>query len=115
MPVDSAEAFKPGHTGLPPNAFSVAVDTKEVLGQLAGYSSVCWDHPERAGVFRSEEAAKAVEDAYSRLQELEPLYHGEETLFKVYKALVDAGLDQQSAQDAVSQMQNAGIYFREYQ
>jgi hypothetical protein len=37
----------------------------------------------------------------------------ENTLFKVYDSLRDAGLDEQKARDAISDMQNKGILFRE--
>lgn len=43
----------------------------------------------------------------------ENLTYDEATLFKVYDALMEAGLDQAGATDAVSLMQNAGILFRE--
>jgi hypothetical protein len=42
-----------------------------------------------------------------------PLSYTENTLFKVYDALRAAGLDESSARDCISEMQNAGIYFRE--
>lgn len=37
----------------------------------------------------------------------------EATLFKVYKALRATGLTEQQAEDAINEMQNAGILFRE--
>lgn len=40
-------------------------------------------------------------------------HHDENTLQKVYQALLDAGIYGQQAVDAVSNMQNRGIYFRE--
>lgn len=41
------------------------------------------------------------------------LTHDENTLRKVYDALRRAGLSEQAATDAISDMQNQGIYFRE--
>lgn len=41
-------------------------------------------------------------------------YHDENTLSKVYQGLIDAALTPAQAVDAVSQMQNHGIFFREY-
>lgn len=40
-------------------------------------------------------------------------YFDENTLFKVYDSLRAAGLDEQAARDAISDMQNKGILFRE--
>ena len=37
----------------------------------------------------------------------------ENTLFKVYDALRASGLDEQKARDAITEMQNNGILFRE--
>lgn len=37
----------------------------------------------------------------------------EDTLFKVINALVRSGLTEQQATDAINEMQNAGILFRE--
>lgn len=42
-----------------------------------------------------------------------PVYYDENTLRKVYDALKVAGIEGQQAQDAVFQMQNLGILFRE--
>lgn len=39
--------------------------------------------------------------------------HSEDTLFKVYAGLAAAGISGQQAIDAVNQMQNQGILFRE--
>lgn len=40
-------------------------------------------------------------------------YYTEDTLFKVFKALRKIGLDEEQATAAISEMQNAGILFRE--
>lgn len=40
-------------------------------------------------------------------------YFTEATLFKVYKALRATGLTEQQAEDAIIEMQNADILFRE--
>jgi hypothetical protein len=37
----------------------------------------------------------------------------EDTLFKVYEALLRAGLSGDQAQSAIMDMQNVGLYFRE--
>lgn len=42
-----------------------------------------------------------------------PIYYDEQTLRKVYDALKVAGVEGQQATDAVFQMQNLGILFRE--
>lgn len=42
-------------------------------------------------------------------------HHDENTMQKVYDALKAAGIKKQRRLDAVAQMQNAGIYFRERQ
>ena len=43
----------------------------------------------------------------------EELHHDENTLRKVYEGLLAAGIFGQQAVDAVNQMQNQGILFRE--
>ena len=43
----------------------------------------------------------------------ERTHHSEDTLFKVYAGLAAAGIQGQQATDAVAQMQNEGILFRE--
>jgi hypothetical protein len=43
----------------------------------------------------------------------EELYYDDQTLFKVYSALQAAGLNEGQIRDAVAEMQNAGILFRE--
>lgn len=42
-----------------------------------------------------------------------PIYYDEQTLKKVFDALEVAGVTGQQATDAVNQMQNLGILFRE--
>ena len=42
-----------------------------------------------------------------------PEYHDDQTMTKVYAALMGEGLTEQEAIDAVSAMQNVGILFRE--
>jgi len=41
---------------------------KEIIGELAGYASLCWQ-PRPTGVFDSTEASKAVDQALSALRE----------------------------------------------
>ena len=57
-------------------------------------------------------AAKEFE-AYLAGQEPPVEYHDEDTLTKVYVGLESAGVTGQQAVDAVNQMQNKGILFRE--
>lgn len=45
--------------------------------------------------------------------QLQELTATQETMYKVYDALKEAGLTRQQALDAINEMQNAGIYFRE--
>lgn len=40
-------------------------------------------------------------------------YHDDQTMAKVYHALIETGLTEQLALSAINSMQNAGIYFRE--
>jgi hypothetical protein len=42
-----------------------------------------------------------------------PTYFDEETLFKVMRPLLEAGLTEAEAQHAINEMQNSGLYFRE--
>lgn len=46
-------------------------------------------------------------------EDKEDLHHDENTLRKVYEGLLKAGIFGQQAVDAVSEMQNQGILFRE--
>lgn len=50
--------------------FSDAENKTELLFQLAGAASTCWEHLNRAGIFDSEQAKKFCEDALLRLDEL---------------------------------------------
>lgn len=96
------------------NAFHDVKDRKELLGQLAGAASVCWDDPGGAGVFHSEEASKFVKDALIRLDELEMDSHDDETIAKVHRAIMLTDLvTEQQAVSMMLNMQNAGILFRE--
>jgi len=40
-------------------------------------------------------------------------YYTEETMFKVFKALRKVGLNEEDATDAINELQNVGILFRE--
>lgn len=44
---------------------------------------------------------------------IEYLYHDEQTLFTVFRALMSTGLKEDSAMQLITAMQNAGILFRE--
>lgn len=45
--------------------------------------------------------------------ELKNLHHDENTLVKVHEAIVKEGLNEQSATEIITTLQNAGILFRE--
>jgi hypothetical protein len=51
------------------NLFADAEDIPQVIHQLVGLSSVCWDSPP-TGVFDTAQAAKAAIHALNRLNEL---------------------------------------------
>ena len=42
----------------------------ELLQQLVGAASMCWEHVDRAGVFLSTEAGELADEALERLIEL---------------------------------------------
>ena len=52
------------------NPFRTAATERELLIQLAGYASRCWENLMGAGVFQSEEALRGVDAAEQRLKEL---------------------------------------------
>lgn len=52
-------------------------------------------------------------DRHFQVQPKENVTFDENTLFKVYDSLRSAGLEEQQARDAISDMQNKGILFRE--
>lgn len=52
------------------NRFSTAVTVSELLGQLAGAASMCWENVRAAGVFQSDQALEYVEEAEERLREI---------------------------------------------
>lgn len=95
------------------NAFHDAADRKELLGQLAGAASLCWGTPEGSGVFQSEEAAKYVDDALERLDEIEMESHNADTLAKVHEALTGIGYNNQGINELIQLLHNKGILFRE--
>ena len=53
---------------LEPIAQASSVD--EVVGLAIGAGSVCWEHPEFAGVFQSEQATAIIDTAVTRIREL---------------------------------------------
>lgn len=83
------------------------------------------DYPNGAGTFREGTAGKLAEAALENWAVIAErtrtnygatgvrLTHSEDTLFKVYEALREAGLSDAQTITAVNLMQNAGIYFRE--
>lgn len=52
------------------NPFAIADSPAELLALLAGAASVCWEHPEGAGVFDVAQANALVDAALERLIEL---------------------------------------------
>lgn len=50
--------------------FADCDSVEELLGVFAGAASMCWEHPERAGRFESQEASAFVDAALERLIEL---------------------------------------------
>lgn len=53
------------------NIFRDSTDVKQLLAELAGFASVCWQQDkDNNRVFDSERASLAVDHAYSRLNEL---------------------------------------------
>lgn len=65
------------------NKFSTASTRQEVLGELAGAASACWENLGQAGVFDSNLAEFYVNEALARLQELEPTETTDETTTEV--------------------------------
>lgn len=53
-----------------PNCFADAPDLEAVIAQAVGAASMCWQHPERAGEYNTEEAFKVAADAVARIREL---------------------------------------------
>lgn len=53
-----------------PNSFADAPDLEAVITQAVGAASMCWQHPERAGGYNTEEAFKVAADAVTRIREL---------------------------------------------
>lgn len=52
------------------NIFHTAASVRQLLDQLAGYSSGCWENLSGAGEFKSDEALKGVNAAHERLLEI---------------------------------------------
>lgn len=72
------------------------------------YASLCWTAMEEASMW----AHKAVASR-DPLEDLPGETHTEETQHTVYKALLDSGLSGDEAMNAIREMQNKGILFRE--
>jgi ABC-type molybdenum transport system ATPase subunit/photorepair protein PhrA len=52
------------------NMFADAETLFEVVGQVIGAGSMCWESVDKAGVFQSELASSLVEDAIARIREI---------------------------------------------
>lgn len=84
---------------------------EEQLNAIRERSTWTW-HTRTSGT----DSSQAFADRLALLAEVDRLRaerYDEATLFKVYRALGRADITDQQATDAVSQMQNAGILFRE--
>lgn len=46
-------------------------------------------------------------------EDVERLYHGEDTLFKINEVLLDRGFSEKTVTEIINTLQNAGILFRE--
>lgn len=54
----------------PEAIFDWKIDTplEQVIGEAIGAGSVCWEHPEKAGVFQSERASKIVDEVVDNIR-----------------------------------------------
>jgi hypothetical protein len=50
--------------------FDDVVSVPQLLGELVGAASMCWENIEEAGVFKSEDAKRITEKALTRLREI---------------------------------------------
>lgn len=53
------------------NRFADATTRRQVVGELAGAASMCWAHVERAGMYQPDAAVTLVDEAVTRLAELD--------------------------------------------
>jgi hypothetical protein len=90
---------------------------QEVIGQALGMASVCWAPMNGTGMFQSEIVEKILGEVIATVQqytnERTELHHDDQTMVKVHRALMSAGLTQFGANSAITIMQNNGILFRE--
>ncbi len=56
------------------NIFADVTSIRELLGQLTGAASMCWENVAKAGVFDSTRATALVDDALARIAELSQRY-----------------------------------------
>jgi hypothetical protein len=52
------------------NRFDDVESVDELLGQMVGAASVCWENPGGAGIFDSTEAKKVVDEGLARLEQI---------------------------------------------
>lgn len=101
-----------------PNMFNDVDTVTELLGQLAGYSSSCWDNVGQAGTFMSTEAANGVRQAMERLAEIlikdgyQKLGSNGNVIFDAQAALIKAGVSPSQAFSAINNMLNSGLLIR---
>ena len=72
------------------------------------YRELAIDDLERAAMWTHKAIAST-----APLEDLGIETHTEETMHKVYKALLETGMNGDEAREAIQQMQNSGILFRE--
>lgn len=74
--------------------------TRELLGELAGAASLCWE-PRPTGVFDPEQASKFVAEAESKLDAL--------IQAEIHKATVEARIDE--LENLIRVKQQPGVYW----
>lgn len=106
--IEGPEATLPRHTMLRRAYIAFVGDLNRVLPE-GRYSDLAMDCMENASMW----AHKAIASK-APLGEL-PEVHDDETMHKVYKALLDVEIPSEKASEVIREMQNAGILFREFQ
>ena len=106
--IEGPEATQPRHVLLR-RAFMAFVGDLVTLLPEGRYKDLAVDDLERAAMWAHKSIASQAP------LEIDPGVEGhtEETLHKVYKALLESNLDGEGASNAIREMQNAGILFRE--
>lgn len=107
--IEGPEATQPTHVMLRRAFMAFVQDLNYVLPD-GREKSLAMTHLEDASMWSHK--------AVARMAPLEELpgteTHTEDTMHKVYKSLLDSGLNGDVASNAIRQMQNEGILFREF-